>query len=247
MIPRAATRSSTRARGDARGLGKRVGPARLRRLRQRDEQRRLAERQLARLFAEIGQRSRADAFEIAAEGREREIAVEHARFGEPPLDLPGARHLPELGAEGAIVARFDQPRHLHRQRRSAGDDMAAREPLRRRARHRAPVDAVVLVEAPVLVGEQHREITRIDLAVGRWKAPAPVGQRERAQQPAVAIDDDRRADARGGEIERPEALEIAVPRRRQPQPQHEDERADETQRRGVQGMRRTPSPRPSPA
>jgi hypothetical protein len=32
------------------------------------------------------------------------------------------------------------------------------------ARHRAPIDAVMRVEAPVLIGEQHREIARIDLA-----------------------------------------------------------------------------------
>ncbi len=114
--------------------------------------------------------------------------------------------------------------------------MAARDPLARGARHRAPVDAAMLVKASVLVGEQHREIARVDLAAGDGQAPAPVGQRESAQQPPVAIDDDRRAEAGGGEIERPEALEIAVPSRGQRQPEDEDERADDREAAAFEGV-----------
>jgi len=120
--------------------------------------------------------------------------------------------------------------------------MAARQPLRRSARHRAPVDAVVRVETTVFVGDQHREVTRIDLAAGRRKTPAPVGQRERAQEPSAAINDDRRADAGGGEVERPEVLEIEVPRRRQPKPQQERERAEKCEYAAFEGVR-PPFPR----
>ena len=227
---------------DASRLGKALRPARLRRLRQRHQQRRLADRQLARLLAEIGERGGAHAFEIAAERRQHQIAIDDAALGEPPLHLPGARHLTQLGGQRALVARLDQPRHLHRQGRAAGDDVAARDPLAGGARHRAPVDAAMRVEAPVLVGEQHREIARIDLAAGHRKAPAPVGQGEGAQQPPVAIDDDRRAEAGGGEIERLEAGDVAVPRRRPAKAEHEDERADGGEDAAFEGVRHSPSP-----
>ena len=120
---------------DPRRVREALRAPRLRRLRQRHQQRRLADRQLARLLAEIGERGGAHAFEIAAERRQRQIAVEHAVLGDAVLDLPGAGDLPQLGGEVAVVARFDQPRHLHRQRRAAGDDMAAQA---RTARRRAP-------------------------------------------------------------------------------------------------------------
>ena len=52
----------------ARDLGRTIRPSRFRRLRQGDEQRRFTERQPARLLAEIRERGRPHAFEIAAEG-----------------------------------------------------------------------------------------------------------------------------------------------------------------------------------
>ena len=85
------------------------------------------------------------------------------------------------------------------------------EPLPAGADHRAPVDAVVVIEPPVLVGDQHGEIARIDFVRRRGQAPTPVRQGESPQQPAVAIDDDRRALARGGKIDRPEACRVAIP------------------------------------
>ena len=48
----------------------------------------------------------------------------------------------------------------------------------------------------------------------RRKPPAAVGQGERPQQPAIAIDDDRRAVARGHQIDRSEARDVARPRDR---------------------------------
>ena len=101
-----------------------VGPAALRQLRQRDQQRRLRQRQPLRLLAEIGERGSADAFEIAAIGRQRQIELEDLALAHAPFDLDGAQDLLELGAERAAFARLHQARELHRQRRAARDDAA---------------------------------------------------------------------------------------------------------------------------
>ena len=58
--------------GGARGPGVAVGPARLRRLRQGDEQRRLGGGQPLRLLAEIGERGGADALDVAAIGSKQQ-------------------------------------------------------------------------------------------------------------------------------------------------------------------------------
>ena len=121
------------ARG-LRALGEAIRPAQFRRLRQRHQERRLAERQLARLLAEIGERRGADAFEIAAVGRERQIKREHLRLAQMPFELERAHHLPQLRRHVAVLARLQQPRHLHGQRRAAGDDVAADRELKCGAR-----------------------------------------------------------------------------------------------------------------
>ena len=193
MTPRAATRSSTRSRAARAANGERSGPPRLGRLRQRHQQRRLGDRQLQRLLAEIGERGRARAFEIAAEGSEREVAIKHAFLADLALDLERARDLPQLGDERALRPRLDEPGDLHGQGRAAADHMAAREPLRAGADQRARIDAAMVVESGILIGDEHREIARIDVVRGRRQAPAPVGQRERPEQPPAAIDDNRRA------------------------------------------------------
>ena len=198
------------ARG-ARRLRRAIRPPRFRRLRQGDQQRRFGEGELQRLLAEIGERGRPHPFEIAAEGSEREVSVERALFADLALDLESARDLPELGRERPLRPRLDEPRDLHGERRAAADHAAFDEPLRACADERADVDAVVLIEPPVLIGDEHREIARIDVVRGRGQAPAPVRQCEGPQQSAVAIDDDRRALARGHKIDRPEARRISRP------------------------------------
>jgi len=64
-----------------------VEPAPFRGLRQRDQQRRLAKRQPLRLLAEIGDRGGADAFEIAAERRQRQIEIEDFVLAELLFEL----------------------------------------------------------------------------------------------------------------------------------------------------------------
>ena len=172
-----------------RRLGGAVRPPRLRRLRQRDEQRRLAERQPPRLLAEIGERGGADAFEIAAIGREAQVKGEHLVLGQRALELDGAHDLAELGDERTLAPRLEETRHLHRQGRAAGHDVAGWLTICPAARRkRGGIDAGMAAEALVLVGDQQREITRIDAVGLRRQPPAAFGRRVGPQQPAVAID-----------------------------------------------------------
>ena len=64
------------------------------------------------------------------------------------------------------------------------------DPLPAGAQERARVDAVMRLEARILVGDQHRDIAWVDVVRRRRQAPAPVGHGERTQEPAVAVDDD---------------------------------------------------------
>ncbi len=131
-----------------------VEPAIFRRLRQRHQQRRFRQRQPLRLLAEIGDRGRTDALEIAAIGRQREIEIENLVLAEPPLDFDGTHHLVQFGRDRSLPPRLHQPRQLHGDGRAAGDDMAAGGQLDRGAAEREGIDAGMRVKAFVLIGEQ---------------------------------------------------------------------------------------------
>jgi hypothetical protein len=64
--------------------------------------------------------------------------------------------------------------------------------LRAGAQKRDRVDAVVGAEALVLVGEQQVEKARIDIVARRRQPPTAFRRGVRSQQPAVAIDHERR-------------------------------------------------------
>ena len=166
-----------------------VRPAALRQLRQRDEQCRFRQRQALRLLAEIGERGSADAFEIAAIGGERQIGFQDLALAHAPLDLHGAQDLPDLGAERAALARLHQAGELHRQRRAARDDAAVAGELAGGAQQRQHVDALMVPEALVLVGDQHAHELRVDRVDVGGEPPAAVRRGEGAQQLAVAVDD----------------------------------------------------------
>ena len=172
----------------ARDVRRAIGTARLRRLRQRHEQRRFGKRQVFRLLAEIDQRGRANALDIAAIGREIEIEREDLILGQNTLHLDRAHHLLELARQIARVTAFDEARHLHGQGRGAGAQAAAGHELHRGAHHRKRIDAVMRAEALVLVGKQHVEEARIDVGHFGRQAPAAVGRRIGAQKLAVAIE-----------------------------------------------------------
>ena len=72
-------------------------------------------------------------------------------------------------------------------------------------------ETVMLEKPPVLISDEHRDVARIDVMRGRRQSPASVGQSEGPKQPAIAIDDDRRAFARRGKIERAETCGVTRP------------------------------------
>ncbi len=166
-----------------------VRPAQFGRLRQGDEKRDLAEGQTTRLMTEVGERSRADAFDVAAIGRKLEVKRQNLLLGELQFDLDRTHDLAEFYRKAAPMTRLYEPGHLHRERRAAGDDMAAVHEFSRGPHQRQRIDAVVLLEALVLVRKQRRHIALVDALDACRQAPAAVGRRIGAQQPPVAIDD----------------------------------------------------------
>ncbi len=126
--------------------------------------------------------------------------------------------------------------------------MAAPEPLPGRARERAQVHAAMVIEAPVLVGDEHGEIARIDIMRRRRQPPAPVRQSEGPQQAAVSVDDDGRYLARRREVDRPEARFVARPGEGRGDARGEDERdgGQREEERAVEAHGH-PHPGPSPA
>ena len=171
---------------------KAIGPAQFGRLRQSHQQRRFAQRQPPRLLAEISQRGRADAFQVAAIGRQRQIKRKNLVLAERIFELERARDLAQLGAKAAMLARLQQPRHLHGDGRAAGDDVAAAGELCGGARHGHRVDAVMGPETFVFIRKQQFQEPRIDIFLGRRQPPAPLAGGIGAQQPALAVEHDVR-------------------------------------------------------
>ena len=225
-------------------LGKAIGPAIFRRLRQRHEQRRFAEREPPRLLAEIGERGRADAFEIAAIRREREIKAEDLVLGERPFELERPHRLPDLGVERAVLARLEQAGDLHGERRAARDDAAMRDELIRRAHDGERIDAVMGEEPLVLIGEQRFEEDRVDLLARGRKPPAAFAGQIGPEQLAVAIEHQRRDFEIAPERRRPERLEHARRCRRRSRQRATPRRSPRrSARRSPQHAASLPSPR----
>src|SRR5262249_25101228 len=130
------------------------GPALLRALRQADQHPRFAQRQAARLLAEISKRSRAYAFEIAAVGRQTQIEGEDLILGERALDLDGTHHLTQLYLKAARGAGLEQSRDLHGDGRGAGNDAPGSDQLCHSAPERERIDPLMRAKALVLVGDQ---------------------------------------------------------------------------------------------
>ena len=169
-----------------------IRPAAFGRLRQRHQQRCLAERQPPRLLAEISQRRSADAFEIAAVRRKAQIQRQHLVFAERALKLDRPHHLAQFRTERALGARLQQSRDLHGQGRAARHDAAAAHKLIGGAKERHRIDARMRAEAPVLVSEQQVDVALIDAFNGRRQPPAAFRRRVGTQQPALAIEHQRR-------------------------------------------------------
>ncbi len=158
----------------ARDFGKTIRPPRLRRLRQRDEKGGFGNREPARLLAEIGETCGSHALDIAAIRRKGEIEIENLFLAVMAFKLDRADDLAQFRAEGFFRARLQKPRDLHRQGRTAGDDMAMREQLAHGAAQGSEIDAMMTIEAPVFIGEQHGDVALVDLLAlaGRRQRPS---------------------------------------------------------------------------
>ena len=99
-----------------------------------------------------------------------------------------------------LAARLDQPSDLHGQRRAARDDMAMRDELQDGPAKCQRIDAVMVVETPVLIGDQHAQKLRIDIGNVGLQPPAALRRCKGAQQLAVGIEHLGRNDA--GLVER---------------------------------------------
>ena len=143
ITPAASMRASTRLRARCAAVRKAVGAAHLGRLRQGDQQRRLADRQPPRLLAEVGERGRAHALQVAAERRQPQVEPQDLVLRQPPLELaapaaPGGSCRPR-----ALVLAEQQARHLHGQGRAAGDDAPVAQQLPAGPPDRQRIDAVM--------------------------------------------------------------------------------------------------------
>ena len=207
--PLPAMRSSTRSRASFAFSGKRSGRRNSGDCGSATEQRRLAEREPPRLLAEIGKRGRADAFEIAAIRRQREIKAEDLVLAQRPFELERPHRLPDLGVERAVPARLQQAGDLHGDGRAARDDAAMRDELVRRAHDGERIDARMGEEPLVLIGEQRLEEDRIDLLARGRKPPAAFAGEIGPEQLAVAIEHQGRDFEIAPERRRPEGLERA--------------------------------------
>ena len=176
-------RSSTRSRAMRAASGMAVQPAVFRRLRQRHQQRRFRQRQPLRLLAEIGDRGGANALEIAAIGRQRQIQIENLVLGQLPLDFDRADHLAQLGINRPLAPRLHQPRELHGDGRAAGHDVAAGDELQRGAAQRQRIDAGVGTETPVFIAQQQLEIGRDRRRC--WRRPAAASGRRPSHRRAA--------------------------------------------------------------
>ncbi len=148
------------------------------------EQRCFGVGQLLRRLAQIGPTGCRHALQGAAKGRAIEVQVEYLVFGQVPLQLRGAPQLAQLARQGARMG-IEQARHLHRQGAAARHYPRAGQVLPGRPHQGQRVDAGVLVEPTVFVGQQRIEVIRRDF-IGRHRVtPYAVGIGKAPQRRAV--------------------------------------------------------------
>src|SRR5262245_15209941 len=175
-----------------RGLREAVGPAGLRRLGERHQERSLPEREPARLLAEIGERGRPHPFEIAAVRRERKVKREDLVLAQRQFELNRAQGLPDLGLERSLAPWLEQSRDLHGEGRAARDDAPLAHELVGGAAQGERIEATMRKEALVLIGEERLEIARIDIVAGRGEPPAAFVGEIRPEQRGVAVENHAR-------------------------------------------------------
>ncbi len=93
------------------------------------------------------------------------------------------------GARGGGL-RLQHARHLHRQRRTAGDDVPVPQPLPRRSQQRERIHAGMPVEEAVLIGQHRLHIARRHLRHPHRVPPDVRAIGKGPQRRAVASEDD---------------------------------------------------------
>ena len=141
------------------------------------------------LAAEPGERGCAQALEVAAEGRKVEIDAQDVALAVAQLELEGAGGLAQL-PDNPPVAPLQKTRRLHGQGRGAGDHPPIIRPLRQRPANRQRVDTWMVVEALVLIGDQHAPVERRHLGQTNRQPPGAALGDKGAQKAALAVDHD---------------------------------------------------------
>jgi hypothetical protein len=220
ITPAAASRSSTRARAARAGgrdpVGRRASGA----CGRATSSAASAGVSCARLLAEIGQRRRPDAFDIAAERGQLQVKRQDVALSQPPFQRQRDADLAQLARPAPGRPILQQARNLHGQRRAARDDPTVAQRLSRGARQRLGSTPAWSAEALVLIGDQHRQIARVH----RDRAStASASARRRRYRPAAAPRRGQHLD-RGGARQRRQVgridppVEAIAPQRRQKQP-----------------------------
>src|SRR5690606_593484 len=169
-----------------------------------------------------------DALQLAAEGGQVQVGLEHLVLGEAALDGARRAHLPPLvgdvAATGRGEARIDQRGELHGDGARAATALDDARPGGEGDRGRAPVDTAMLREAPILGsdngGDQRR---RYAIDADPVQPPAMAVDAQLMQQFAVSVEQPRVARRVGaanalGVVADLAAVEVpggAQPRRRE--------------------------------
>ena len=97
--------------------------------------------------------------------------------------------MPGLARQAPGRLARQQARHLHGQGRGPGDDAPLGGPLPSRPGQGEDIDAAMVVEAPVLAGQQDADEEGVHLRQGDRQAPAAIGDGKGPQQAAMTIQD----------------------------------------------------------
>ncbi|MNT07521.1 hypothetical protein D3C72_1422300 [compost metagenome] len=142
-------------------------------------------RKLRGRFAQIGPAGRFHAFDGATVGRALQIQRKDLALGQVHFQLHRTQHLLQLAPGGACM-RIQNARDLHGQGRATGDDAATAQQLPAGTQDRQRIDARMLPEPAILVGQQRLQVQRRDAVDRRRIAPHALGVGERTQRTAVS-------------------------------------------------------------
>ena len=193
------------------GVGRAVGTQSAWRLRQHGEQRSLRMRQPRGGLAEVGPTRRFHAFDGAAERRAFQVEGEDLALRQMRFQLHGAQRLAQLAQRcsraRSTQAGIEDPGHLHGQRRATRDDPPVAQHLAPGAQQRHGIDAGVLPEPAILVGQQRLHVQRRDPFRRGRIAPDALRIGERAQGAAIACQDHDAGIAPGRQRQREQQVE----------------------------------------